>query len=386
MEQPKKTTRAPDKERDDRFRLQRVKKKKGSSGSKLSGVINTFSYILFILGVSLLVSAFGIVLANDMLALVKEERAVTLVVEEPVSTSDMARMLKEDAIIKYPWAFSLFAKLKKTDEFPAGKYEIDADMDYGQLIAELTSDTTELVTVAITFPEGFTLAQIAEELEKNGVCTQKDFFDVANNYDFAHFMLKDVPLEENRLEGYLFPDTYEFYKAREKALTAGETRNNAINAINKMLNNFVKKYTKSMRNLTEEKGLTIAEVVNIASLVEKEAQKSEERTTIAGVIFNRLNNSDSYPYLNIDATLLYTLGHKEKLTEEDLKTDSPYNTYTAKGLPPTAICNPGLACIMAAILPEEHRYYYYVLDPDTGSHIFSRTLEEHNRAVAQVND
>ena len=94
---------------------------------------------------------------------------------------------------------------------------------------------------------------------------------------------------------------------------------------------------------------------------------------------------EKYPDLNVDATLLYVLGHKDKLTDADKQLDSPYNTYTSKGLPPTAICNPGLACIMAAIAPEEHNYYYYVYDPATESHIFSRTLEQHNAAVAKVN-
>ena len=137
-----------------------------------------------------------------------------------------------------------------------------------------------------------------------------------------------------------------------------------------------------MRNLTEANGLTIAEVVKVASLVEKEAKLADERTTIAGVIYNRLHSS-SFPYLQIDATIMYATGHKDTLTADDLKIDSPYNTYTHEGLPPTAICNPGVSCLMAAIQPEKTRYYYYVADTD-GSHIFSRTLDEHNRAVAKV--
>lgn len=375
MEQPKKANVPENRKRSPSDSgLQRKKRGSSSSGGMFSGMINTFSYILLILGVSLIISAFAIVVGNDVFALVKTDKTITLTVAEDSGTGKIAGQLRDYGIIKYSWAFRLFAGLKKVNTIPAGEYQLDAGMDYGQLISAMTGATDYRDTVTLTIPEGYTLKQIAELMEKSKVCKQKDFLDTANNYDFAHFMLKDVPMEENRLEGYLFPDTYEFYVG-----------DNSVNVINKMLNNFVKKYTKSMRELTEKQGLTIAEVVNVASLVEKEAKLPDERTTISGVIYNRLSHSDKYPYLDIDASLYYVLGYSQKLTAEDLKMDSPYNTYTTKGLPPTAICNPGLACIMAAIQPENHSYYYYVADPKDGSHLFSKTLEEHNRAVAKVN-
>lgn len=346
-------------------------RKKRRSG--IGGSVNTFNYILFILGISLILSAFAIVVGNDVFALVKSDKAVTLTVEKGDDFGDIASKLKDHEIIRYSWAFRLFASLKGAKELETGDYRLDAGMDYGQLISAVTGGPAYRDTVRVIIPEGFSMKQIAEELEKKKVCKEKDFFKTANTYDFAHFMLKDVPMIDNRLEGYLFPDTYDFYVG-----------DNPVNIINKMLNNFVKKYTKSMRQLTEEKGLTIAQVVNIASLIEKEAKLPDERTTISGVIYNRLNHKDAYPFLNIDATVLYAVGHKDKLTDADLQTDSPYNTYNHEGLPPTGICNPGLSCIMAAIVPAKHSYYYYVADPKDGSHIFSKTLDQHNRAVAQV--
>jgi UPF0755 protein len=174
----------------------------------------------------------------------------------------------------------------------------------------------------------------------------------------------------------LFPDTYEFY-----------VNESPVQAANKMLNNFDRRYTTEMREHTEKAGLTIHEVVIMASLVEKEAKLATERATISGVIYNRLKNKANFPYLQIDATVLYALNKTDALTEEDLKVESPYNTYVTEGLPPTAISSPGVSCLLAAILPEEHRYYYYVVDINSeikGQHIFSKTLAEHNNAIANM--
>jgi len=350
-----------------------VQPRQKSNGVKaIKKVVNTFSYILLVLGISLLISGFAIVVANDVFALVKEEQTVMLTLSEEKTPNEVAELLKENEIIGYPWAFSLFSKLKNVESFDTGKFEVSATMDYGQIISALTRVATYRDTVTVTIPEGYTIQQIAQLMEDTRVCGKEDFIETANTYDYAHDFLEDVPMVENRLEGYLFPDTYEFY-----------INDKPINVINKLLNNFDKKYSKEMLQLTEEAGLTIADIVNIASMIEKEAQKSNERTVISGVIHNRLNNKDAFPYLNIDATVMYAIGHKEQLTSADMETDTPYNTYKYSGLPPTAICNPGIASIVAAISPEDHNYYYYVAEKD-GSHIFSRTYEEHQKAIRQV--
>ena len=345
--------------------------KQTKKGGALAGFLNTVSYILLILGVSLILSTFAILVSNDVLALVKEDNPVILTLTEDTASGQVASRLKQEGVIRYPWVFRLLTSLKKVDSFDAGTYELNSDMDYGQLISALRGSGEQRTVVRVTIPEGYTLQDICDLLVEKKVLTAEKFWETANTYPFSHAMLADVPMVDNRLEGYLFPDTYDFYVG-----------DNAVNVINKMLNNYVKKYTKAMRNLTEANGLTIAEVVKVASLVEKEAKLADERTTIAGVIYNRLHSS-SFPYLQIDATIMYATGHKDALTADDLKIDSPYNTYTHEGLPPTAICNPGVSCLMAAIQPEKTRYYYYVADTD-GSHIFSRTLDEHNRAVAKV--
>jgi UPF0755 protein len=230
--------------------------------------------------------------------------------------------------------------------------------------------------VSVTIPEGYNMRQIAQLLQDSRVCSAEAFIKTCNTYPFKHTFLQDIPMIENRLEGYLFPDTYEFY-----------VNESPVQAANKMLNNFDRRYTTEMREHTEKAGLTIHEVVIMASLVEKEAKLATERATISGVIYNRLKNKANFPYLQIDATVLYALNKTDALTEEDLKVESPYNTYVTEGLPPTAICSPGVSCLLAAILPEEHRYYYYVVDINSeikGQHIFSKTLAEHNNAIANM--
>lgn len=349
--------------------------KKKSKKKKKKSFLGKFTYVLFVLGVSMLLSAFIILTANDVFALIKPEFSTVIEVENDVTVEEMAGILKEKEVIEYPWAFRLYSALKKYETFESGKFELDSNMDYGQIINSLRRVSSYTETVTVTIPEGYTLKQIAQLMEDSMVCSQKDFLETAATYPYKHDYLQDIPMEELRLEGFLFPDTYEFYK-----------NDKPVNVINKMLNNFDVKYSDDIIEYAEATGYTMQEIITIASMVEREAVKESEQKTIAGVIINRLEHSADFPYLNIDATVQYALPeHKAALTTEDLKIDSPYNTYIYKGLPKGPICNPGMGAILAAIQPEEHKYYYYVATgEEDGGHIFSRTLEEHNEARAQV--
>ena len=177
------------------------------------------------------------------------------------------------------------------------------------------------------------------------------------------------------LEGYLFPDTYDFY-----------VNDDPERVLKKMLEGFNASFTDIMRDkLTKIEGYTIRDIIIIASMIEKEAANNSESYTVSSVIFNRLADSVNYPYLNIDATIVYALGGKSDLTDEDLKVDSPSNTYTNKGLPPGPIANPSQNSISSALEPEETvdengkrvKYYYYAYDPATKAHHFSKTYQEH---------
>ena len=177
-------------------------------------------------------------------------------------------------------------------------------------------------------------AQIRQVLLDNHICTEDALDEVLNDYSFKHDFLEDEkPAAEGWLEGYLFPDTYEVYKGNAAV----------VDTINKMLNNFGNKYDADIKSGAENLGRSMHDIVTIASLVEREAQRDDERARIAGVIYNRLNNSSEFPYLQVDASVLYGLGRTGgKLSDEDLKSDSEYNLYNHKGLPPGPICNPGL--------------------------------------------
>lgn len=345
-------------------------KKVRFGGKKAAGAV---TYILLILGISMLLATFAIVTANDMFALVSDENKVeTLTFDQPPTVGEAAKALKESGIIRYQWAFRLYASLKHNDTFKSGTFDIRDSYDYGQIIDMLNRVSNYQDTVQVTIPEGYSLKQIAKLLEDNRVCSADEFIEVCNTYPFKHEILQDLPMVENRLEGYLFPDTYEFY-----------VNESCVRVANKMLNTFSSRYTAEMRDYTEKAGMTINEVVIIASLVEKEAKLETERATISGVIYNRLNSS-SFPYLNLDSTIHYAVGNNEPLTAEDLKIDSPYNSYTKQGLPPTAICSPGTSSMLAAIMPEKHKYYFFVAVDDSGGHVFTKTLEEHNAVIANM--
>ena len=356
-------------------RTHQKNKKKSKKKKKRKSALNKFTYVLFVLGVSMLLSAFMILTANDVFALIKTENKVVVEVKDDVTVKEMADILGENGVIEYPWAFNLYSTVKKYKSFESGKFELDSDMDYGQIINTLKRVSSYTETVTVTIPEGYTLKQIAQLMEDSMVCSAKDFLETAATYPYKHDYLQEIPMEELRLEGFLFPDTYEFYK-----------NDKPVNVINKMLNNFDVKYSDDIIEYAEATGYTMEEIITIASMVEREAVKESEQKTIAGVIINRLKNSAEYPFLNIDATVQYALPeHKAALSSEDLKIDSPYNTYIYKGLPKGPICNPGMGAILAAIQPEEHNYYYYVATgEEDGSHIFTRTLEEHNNARAEV--
>ena len=197
--------------------------------NRAASVMNAISYLVFILGVSLLLSAVAIYVANDVFAFVKPEKKVMLELAESQTPAQMASILKEEGVIRCKWAFVLYTKLANDGQsFKTGKFEVDADMDYGQIINTLNRVPTYTETVSVTIPEGYTLQQIAQLLEDARVCGAEDILNTAETYPFKHEMLQNIPMEEpNRLEGYLYPDTYEFY-----------INDSPVRVVNSMLNNF----------------------------------------------------------------------------------------------------------------------------------------------------
>ena len=218
------------------------------------------------------------------------------------------------------------------------------------------------VVVEVTIPEGYTIAQTFQLLEDHAVAAADDLMDYAANYNYGFSFLQDIPLgDANRLEGFLFPDTYEFYVNHDPKYV-----------INKLLQNFDAQYTDEMRKQVANSKYSLREYLTVASLIERETS-GKDRGQIASVIYNRLEYPNAAAgtngYLQIDATLYYLTGKTP--TEADKAIDSPYNTYKYPGLPPTPIANPGLASIKAALNPDKTGNYYYALG-DNGTHKFFR--------------
>jgi UPF0755 protein len=342
---------------------------------KKNGCLMSFLYFLFIISVSIVLSCIAIFVANDVLALVKEDRTIVFAVDQDTTVGALSDRLEEEGVIEYSSMFKLFVTAAKKDRnVMAGEYELSPSMDYMQLAMVLrNADSTQ--TVDVTIPEGYTLSQIRETLLNKKVCVESVLDEAINTYPYKHTFLADQqPPAENWLEGYLFPDTYTFVMNTEDAVH---------DVINKMLNRFDDMYDEKIQEGADALGLSVHEVVTIASLIEREARVESEFETISGVIHNRLNHPDLFPRLQIDAAVQYAVGHKSALTKEDLQIDSPYNTYLYPGLPPGPICCPGYTALYAATHPEEHNYFYYVAKSD-GTHLFANSYDQHQNNIAAV--
>ena len=331
-------------------------------------------YILGVLVASALLAGIAWLMVNDVCALNKEPLTATVKVERGDSVGDVTKKLKKAGLIESKLLFRVFAVIFDADEIISpGTYELDTDMDFRCLIHSMHSSLslTPVGVVTVTIPEGYTAKQIFALLEEKGVCSAAELEETAKNYVFTKFdFIDNVNLGSiTRLEGYLAPDTYEFYED-----SAPEA------AISRMLENFDYWMNDEMMKAVADSGRSLEEIVIIASLIEKETDGTD-RDKIASVIYNRLSRAAETAYfLQIDAALVYAAGRE--ITVDDYQTlDSPYNLYRHQGLPPTAIANPGRESLKAALYPADTSYFFYALGKD-GLHIFSKTLAEHNRVLA----
>ncbi len=326
----------------------------------------TYMYIAFILGVSMLLSAWIIMSANEVLALSRPDFEAIVSIPEDASRGDVAKILKEENIIEHKMLFRLFALITKREaEFPPGEYKLNSNLDYRAMLRRLTSKKGKLNTVTVTIPEGYETSQIVSLLDEKGVCDKEALYEAISSTDFDYDFLSGIALGKNsRLEGYLFPDTYEFYLDDDPA-----------RVIKKFLSNFELKYNEAMQERAKALGMTTHELITLASIIEREAT-AKDRATISSVFHNRLA-SKTYPYLESCATVQYVLGERKKVISiADTKIDSPYNTYRYKGLPPGPIANPGVDSIEAALYPNDTDFLFFALQED-GTHKFSKTYDEH---------
>ena len=360
-----------------------------------SGCLGGLVFFAFVLSLSIILACVGWMAASDVLALNKEPITATVTLdkakfetrEETVTQEDgtkkteevryadidyVAGVLKDAGIIEYKGLFKLYCRFSHAaSQIDPGTYELSTNFDYRALVKKMQVGTGAMVTTKVTIPEGFSMEQIFRRLEEEGICSYDDLMDAAANYQYSYsFLDENLMGDARRLEGFLFPDTYEFYQGMQ-----------ASSAINKFLVNFHNRLTKEMLDVSAERGFTLQQTINVASMIEKEAANDEERALISSVIYNRLNHNMP---LQIDSTNMYVLPeHGAVLTEEETRIDSPYNSYTNTGLPPTPIANPGLASINAALKPAQTNYLFYALNAETGTHEFFTNAAEFNAFVAR---
>jgi UPF0755 protein len=297
-------------------------------------------------------------------------RPPKIFVEIPHGTSrwDVAGILKKDDVIRNRMAFELFSLWHIRHPLQAGEYLIDRPLDSKQVFWKIAQGRIFLHYV--TIPEGWTMFDIAAELDRQGVCSIESFLVVARD----PAPISDIAPHAKSLEGFLFPSKYEF-KRRTTCTQVAETMTSHFRSVWKELN------PSGAESFPA--GLDTTQTVTLASLVERETPRPEERPLVAGVFYNRLRLGTP---LQCDPTVQYALqlaGRPElNVRPEDLRIDSPYNTYAHKGLPPSPIANPGEASLRAALNPAQTDYLYFVAN-DQGGHFFSKTLAEHNRNVAR---
>lgn len=334
--------------------------------------INPLLYILFVLITSAILAGVGWLLITDLCAFNKEYMETTVEITADDTVKTVADKLNDAGLIKYKWFFRLFAGVTKADEkIGMGTYTLTTDMDYQALIRGMRSSAGNMTaeTVKVTIPEGYTVSQIIKLLAKNGVAAEETLLKVAQTYQFDYDFIDNTSEDISRLEGYLFPDTYEFYAN----ITSESQVGSAV--FGKLLSTFNSRIDDELLEAMAAKGYDMHDIVTIASLIEKETDGTDQGM-IASVIYNRLegpgDKAGTYGMLQIDASLLYALpDHEGAITSADMETDSPYNLYKYAGLPPTPISNPGLASIQAALEPEETDYYYYALGTDGKHHYFT---------------
>ncbi|MBB3109958.1 UPF0755 protein [Paenibacillus phyllosphaerae] len=344
----------------------------------------TFWVITSILGCMLLVVAAVALYIWNGLRPTAEGEVKQVELKSGMSPARFANELENQGIIRDAIIFSYYLRIKdEGDRFQAGVYELTPGMDKQAIIDKLNAgETMKTETVRFTIPEGYTIEQIADTLSVDGIVDKTAFLTLADtsrtwaDTDEAGHIPDSADLE-HRLEGYLFPETYEM----EKGSTAEQLIDRMLKELDRKLDSLPENWEEAMA----ERNVDFHQLLTIASLIEREVVVDKERPIVAGIIYNRLK--EEMP-LQIDATVQYLLDkQKERLLESDLDVESPYNTYKVKGLPPGPIASPSLKSIEAALYPEETDYLFYVTKKDgTNEHLFARTYSEHNKNIRKSNE
>ena len=358
---------------------------KGRRKKKKNSVVKNIIWIVSIIVISVAI-AFGIIYVGADYMGIGFGRGENCVieVEQGATTAQIAEKLKECGAVKCPLVFRIYARLQGYDsQFKYGVYTFNNEAGYGMISDMLMTDGAKAETVTVTIPEGtgindytknvngenVTVSGIATLLENAGVCSKADFYTALDSYSLNSKLLSSADSEKTyyTLEGYLFPETYDFYSYDSKECAAL--------AVEKMIKETESRITDEMYARAEELGYSINEILTMASIVQMEAGKStDEMANVAGVFYNRLN-SESFSTLGSSPTCYYGDSFKYD--------DGRYNTYNIKGLPPGPLCSPGIDAIKAALYPQSSDYYYFVTD-SSGNFYYHKTSSEQQTTINRL--
>lgn len=370
--------------------------KKRKPVKKSQGLTGTYVFFAIVIALSMLLSVYAIFCMNDILAITKTSSSVTVKLDESVTTIDEAvDILADNGLIKCKNFCKLFAKFRETQvgpqyrngyynkdyKYEAGVYYLNGKMGLEGMLVTMQGDAATAETVSLTFPEGYTVPEIVQKLADNEVCDKEALLSVIQSVDFSYSLVSDLKADEKvpyRLEGYLFPDTYDFY--------IGES---ATSVIKKFLSNGDKKVKEKYRTRAEELGYSMDDIIKIASIIQCEAGNKDQMKTISAVIHNRLSDTANFPLLGVDSTADYITNKVgPALSSSSTHTADYYMEYysttgssTVVGLPPSPICNPGTDAIEAALYPEDADYYYFFHDTN-GNMYTAKTYSEFKQKVA----
>lgn len=358
----------------------RPRKKEKKPRSKAEGCLLKVIYGLLILGISGFLASMLLVFVLDSMAINRTEKVIDIELTDGATTTDVANLLVEKGLIDNAFCFRVYSRISGADgKWQRGAFTVSPDMGYATLVETLQTMTPR-ETVTVTIPEGYTVEEIARLLEENGVCDPNSFYDAVVYGEFDYDFIDAIPTAQDgdeyagriyRLEGYLFPDTYNFYVG-----SSGET------VVARMLENFDRKLTPEIRQQIADRGWTVDQAIIVASLVEGEAASKEDMEKVSKVLQNRMAPNSGYPKLELCSTRDYV---KAILPSIDgiAVTSIAYNTYERTGLPVGAINNPGLQALTAALNPstaeDMENCYFFATDYNTGITYFSKTFSEHER-------
>ncbi|MBR5451551.1 MAG: endolytic transglycosylase MltG [Clostridia bacterium] len=327
----------------------------------------TLIWALSLLLVIFVISYAGLIFAFDFLGL-GESKDVDVSIPKGATTFQIARQLEDEGVIRSALYFRLFSKLKGYDsDFKYGVYVFSQDMSYETIARKLTTEGEVAEAVKVVIPEGATIDEIAKKLEEYGVCTAKEFRKALRHEDYNYDFIKDIPEDVYyRLEGYLYPDTYEFYNY------GGEEC--AHRAIDKMLANFEEKFDYNLQKAAADRGYTIHDITTMASIIEMEASSApyEEKQRVSAVFFNRLAWTSEPNLLGSSPTAEYPYGNGK------------YNTNKYTGLPPGPMCSPSIDSIKATVEPMQNFDACYFVTDKENKFYYNNSYEAHKSTIADL--